>query len=170
VSLAIRSETAADYAAIHEVNVLAFGRDNEARLVEVIRASAEFIPELSLVAVDGESVVGNILFSRVAIRARERVLPALALAPVAVRPQLQNRGVGSELVRRGLDACRRLKHRIVVVVGHPNYYPRFGFTSARAFGLEARYPDPVFMAQELVPGALRGVRGTVEYSAAFSQA
>ncbi len=169
MSLAIRAETAADYAAIHEVNVLAFGRDNEARLVEVIRASAEFIPELSLVAVDGESVVGHILFSRVAIRAREGVLPALALAPVAVRPQLQNRGVGSELVRRGLDACRRLKHRIVVVVGHPNYYPRFGFTSARAFGLEAPYPDPVFMAHELVPGALRGVRGTVEYSAAFSQ-
>ncbi|MBI1814801.1 MAG: N-acetyltransferase [Deltaproteobacteria bacterium] len=169
MSLAIRAETIADYAAIHEINALAFGRDDEARLVEAIRASAEFIPELSLVAVDGTTVVGHVLFSRIALQTSEGALPALALAPMAVRPKFQNRGVGCELVRHGLDDCRRLGHRIVVVVGHPNYYPRFGFTSARALGLEAPYRDAAFMALELMPGVLRGVRGTVEYPAAFSQ-
>ena len=163
----VRPETAADLAAIHEINTLAFGRDSEARLVDAIRASNDFVPGLSLVAEQDGRVVGHILFSQIHIRSERTLIAALALAPMAVHPDLQNQGIGSRLVRDGLAACRRLGHRIVVVVGHPNYYPRFGFTSARALGLQSPYPDPVFMAQELEPGALRAVSGTVEYPPSF---
>ena len=164
----IRAEREADQAAIRALNVRAFGRENEARLVDGLRASTYFIPELSLVAVDASDVVGHILFSRIDIRTAEGVVPALALAPMAVLPAHQRHGIGSALIRRGLGECQRLGQRIVVVVGHPNYYPRFGFTSARAKGLEAPFPDPVFMVQELTPGALDGVCGMVEYSPAFA--
>ena len=87
---------------------------------------------------------------------------------MAVLPKRHHQGIGSALIRYGLDVCRRLGHQIVVVVGHPRYYPRFGFSSARAKGLEAPYPDPVFMVQELTPGALTGVRGVVEYPPPFA--
>jgi putative acetyltransferase len=167
--IVIRPETAADCAAICDVNARAFGRDDEARLVDELRRSDAFIPELSLVAVEDGVVCGHILFSRIRIRAGDTTVPALALAPMAVHPEAQRRGIGSQLVRRGLEECRRLRHGIVVVVGHAAYYPRFGFEPARARGLEAPFPvaDPSFMVRELIPGALAGVRGTVEYPPAF---
>lgn len=167
-SMIIRAEQAGDIASIQAVNVQAFGRDNEARLIDLLRSSPAFIPELSLVAIDTAQVVGHILFSRIHIRTPERDVPALALAPMAVRPERHHQGIGTALIRCGLDVCRRLGHQIVVVVGHPRYYPRFGFSSARAKGLEAPYPDSVFMVQELTPGVLTGVRGVVEYPPAFS--
>jgi putative acetyltransferase len=164
----IRAEGEADRDAIRRVNARAFGRANEAQLVDALRASTSFVPELSLVAVDDARVLGHILFSRIHIRTPERSVPALALAPVAVLPECQNHGVGSALIRRGLEECRRFGHRIVVVVGHPNYYPRFGFSPARAKGLDAPFPDRAFMVRELVPGALDGVCGRVEYPPAFA--
>jgi len=166
----IRAETPADIEAISEVNRLAFGRENEARLVETIRDTPGFIPALSLVAERDGRVVGHVLFSRIAIRTGGGPdIPALALAPVAVLPEHQGQGIGAALIRTGLDRARDLGHRIVVVVGHPNYYPRFGFTPARAQGLEAPFPvsDPAFMALALVPGALDGVHGLVVYPEAF---
>ncbi len=170
--ITIRPETAEDYAAIHEVNALAFGREVESRLVEALRESPNFITELSLVAVETGRVVGHILFSPMTIETKDGAVPALALAVLAVRPELQNQGVGSQLVREGLERCRSLGHRVVVVVGHPAYYPRFGFSSARARGLEAPFPvpDEAFLALELVPGALGGVAGTVKYPPAFGEA
>jgi putative acetyltransferase len=167
----IRPETAEDYAAIREVNELAFGREVESRLVEALRRLPDFVPELSLVAVDAGQVVGHILFSPMVIETRDGAVPALALAVLAVRPEFQNQGIGSELVRDGLKRCRALGHRIVVVVGHPNYYPRFGFSPARAQGLEAPFPvpDEAFLALELVPGALHGVAGMVRYPPPFDQ-
>ncbi len=166
----LRPETAADQPAIHEVNALAFGRENEAQLVDAIRASAAFVQGLSLVAVEQSRVVGHILFSRVHIRTPECLVPALALAPLAVHPDFQNRGIGSQLTRHGLENARRLGHAIVIVVGHPNYYPRFGFTPARAKGIECPFPVPdgAFMVQELTAGALEGVQGVVEYPPAFA--
>jgi putative acetyltransferase len=168
----IRPETAEDYAAIHEVNALAFGQEVEPRLVENLRRLPEFTPELSLVAVEAGRVVGHILFSPLVIETKDGAVPALTLAPLAVRPELQNQGIGSELVRDGLERCRSLGHRIVVVVGHPNYYPRFGFSPAGARGLEAPFsvPDEAFLALELVPGALEGVAGTVKYPPPFDAA
>ena len=164
----IRPETAADRPAIYDVNRLAFGRAAEARLVDAVRVSPGFIPALSLVADDAARVVGHILFSRIAIRTPDRRVAALALAPVAVHPARQSQSIGSALIRQGLAESTRLGHRIVVVVGHPRYYPRFGFSSARARGLEAPFPDAAFMVLELIPRALAGVLGTVEYPPAFS--
>ncbi|OGP56518.1 MAG: GNAT family N-acetyltransferase [Deltaproteobacteria bacterium RBG_13_52_11b] len=167
--MTIRPEREEDHAAIDEVNRGAFGRENEARLVENLRRSSTFIPELSLVAVKDVSVVGHLLFSPIAIQMGNSNLPALALAPVAVRPEYQNQGIGSQLVRHGLRQCRDLGHKVIVVVGHPEYYPRFGFSSARAKGLEAPFPvpDEAFLILELVPGTLEGIKGVVNYPSEF---
>ena len=168
-SISIRPEREEDYAAIGEINRVAFGRENEARLVQNLRRSPNFIPELSLVAVKDGSVVGHILFSPIAIQLGDGNLPALALAPLAVRPEYQNQGIGSQLLRHGLKQCRDFGHKVIVVVGHPEYYPRFGFSSARAKGLDALFPvpDEAFMALELVPGDLNGVSGMVIYPEEF---
>jgi len=167
--ITIRPETAEDYAAIHEVNLLAFGQEVEPRLVKNLRRLPDFIAELSLVAVEAGRVVGHILFSPFVIETKDGTVPALTLAPLAVRPEFQNRGVGSELVRDGLERCRILGHKIVVVVGHPEYYPRFGFSPARARGLEAPFPvpDEAFMVLELVPSALDGVAGIIRFPPPF---
>jgi putative acetyltransferase len=166
----IRPEIPADIPAIYAVNQLAFdGREAEPRLVDDLRLSDSFIPELSLVAeVDGR-VVGHILFSRIHILTESGPLPGLSLAPMAVLPRYQNRGIGSALVQHGLSECRRLGHGIVIVLGHPGYYPRFGFSAALAKALEGPYGDvgEAWMALELVPGALDGVRGVVVYPPAF---
>lgn len=170
--ITIQPEREEHYTAIHEISALAFGRENEAKLVESLRKSAEFIPELSLVAIENGRVVGHILFSRVNIRAKTGSVPALGLAPMAVHPEFQNRGVGSELVDQGLAGCRTQGHRIVVVIGHPRYYPRFGFTSARARGLEVAFPvpDEAFMVLEIAPGAFKNITGMVIYPPEFSDA
>jgi putative acetyltransferase len=170
--ITIRQERMEDQSAIHEVNVLAFGREDEARLVATLRRSPSFIPELSLVAVKGGRIVGHILFSQVAIETETDAVPALALAPMAVRPEYQRQGIGSNLVNVGFEECRRLARKIVIVVGHPTYYPRFGFSSAREKGLEVPFhvPDEAFMALELVPGALDGISGMVKFPPAFDAA
>jgi putative acetyltransferase len=158
-----------DDLAVHTVNSLAFGREEEARLVEAIRSSPESIPELSLVAVLGDKIVGHILFSPIVIETADGPLPAISLAPVAVLPEVQQRGIGSALVRWGLDACHRLGHRIVIVLGHPAYYPRFGFSAEMAKDLGCPYGEvgEAWMALELQPGALSGVQGVVRYPPAF---
>jgi putative acetyltransferase len=167
----VRRETPADYAAVETVNRLAFGQDREARLIEAVRQAAEYIPELSLVAeVDGQ-VVGHILFSPIAIRTAVKSAAALALAPMAVRPEFQRRGIGSQLVRAGLEACRRLGHARVIVLGHAAYYPRFGFAPASRWGIRTPFPAPdeAFMALELDPSALDGCAGVVEYPPVFNE-
>ena len=128
--ITIRPEIPLDYSAIFEVNNLAFGKENEPRLVEIQRHSPDFTPELSLVAVLEDQVVGYILFSPVVIEKSGGGISILALAPMAVRPEFQNQGIGSELVRQGLEACRRFGCRMVVVLGHSHFYPRFGFEPA----------------------------------------
>jgi len=166
----IRPETPADIPAIYAVNQLAFdGGEAEPRLVDTIRLSDDFIPELSLVAEADGRVIGHILFSRIHIQTEAGAIPALSLAPMAVLPEYQNRGIGSMLVRGGLEESRRLGHAIVIVLGHPNYYPRFGFSAGMAQTLECPYGDagPAWMALELIPGALHGVRGKVVYPPAF---
>lgn len=165
----IRPETRDDIDWIAEINRLAFGSDVEVELVRAIRNSPDFISELSLVAVKDGCVAGHILFSPVRIISTDREVSALALAPMAVMPEYQRRSVGSELVRRGLEACAKLGHRIVIVIGHPEYYARFGFRPAREYGLDVSFdvPDEAFMALELESGALQNVSGTVEYGPEF---
>src|SRR5437879_1244482 len=127
MSTILRPETVADHEAIRRVNRLAFGQDDEARLVDALREGGYV--RLSLVAERSGQLVGHILLSDLPIVTEAGTIPALALAPMAVLPEFQNQGIGSALVRRGLEACREQGHKIVVVVGHPRYYPRFGFST-----------------------------------------
>ncbi len=166
----IRSETPSDHAAVHDLVVAAFGRDNEAVLVDRLRMRPDFIPDLSLVAEIDGTIVGHVLFGPMWIDSPDGPIDAIGLAPVAVLPEHQRRGVGSALIRHGLDRCRELGHRLVIVIGHAGYYPRFGFSSARAFGHAAPLPidDKHFMALELVPGAFQGVTGVIRYPPEFA--
>lgn len=167
--LEIRQQLPGDDPDVNKVNALAFEREAEAQLVEALRADPDSIPELSLVAVlDGE-IVGHILFSPIRIETAEGSIPAISLAPMAVLPEYQNQGIGSALVRWGLETCRNLEHRIVIVLGHPDFYPRFGFSAALAKALECPYGDvaEAWMAIELEQGALSGVSGVVRYPPAF---
>jgi putative acetyltransferase len=166
----IRPETPTDIPLIYAVNQLAFdGRQEEPDLVDAIRLSDDFIPELSIVAEDNGRVVGHILFSRIHIQIVKGPIPAISLAPLAVLPEYQNQGIGSALVRHGLAECQRLGHAIVIVLGHPGYYPRFGFSTQLAQALECPFGDAgdAWMALELIPGALDGVRGRVVFPPAF---
>ena len=111
--------------------------------------------------------MGHILFSELPIETDQGVLDAVSLAPMSVLPKWQRRGIGSALVRHGLEACRERGKAIVVVVGHPGYYPRFGFSAALAKNLYGPFSGEAWMAIELKPGALEGVRGAVRYPEAF---
>ncbi|HEU4368988.1 MAG TPA: N-acetyltransferase [Methylomirabilota bacterium] len=167
--ITIRAEQPGDAATVGEVHTAAFGRPDEARLVERLRARAR--PYLGLLAVDGAEVVGHIVFAPVTLHCYQAPYTVLALAPMAVRPASQRRGVGSALVREGLAACREAGHDVVVLVGHPAFYARFGFVAARPLGLlsEPAFPDEAFMVAELTAGALRGRRGVVLFSSDYGE-
>lgn len=169
--LSCAHETHNNFASIRSVVTAAFGRTSEAELVEAIRSSPNFIPNLSLVAVEDEEVRGHILFSPIVIEAQRQTVPALALAPLAVIPARQNEGIGTRLVQSGLSKCRELGHNIVVVLGSPQYYGRFGFQATSRFGILSPFPvpDEFFMVLELKPGALINVSGTVRYPAYFDE-
>ena len=164
----IRTETKEDHQAVWLVNEKAFGQRNEADLVDALRTTAS--PYISLVAVVDGQVVGHIFFSPVSIESENDAFTAMGLAPMAVLPEFQNQGIGSQLVREGLKECQLLGHQIVVVLGHPNYYPRFGFAPASLKGIRSEYdvPDEVFMIQELNKGALGGRGGLVKYHQEFN--
>lgn len=165
----IRTETLEDHGFVRRINELAFGQPNEADLVDALRVNAG--PCISLVAVVDEQVVGHIFFSTVSIESKSGSFTAIGLAPMAVLPEHQNQGIGSQLVREGLKACRQLGEEIVVVLGHANYYPRFGFVPASSQGIRSEYdvPDEVFMIAELTAGALNGRRGLVKYHPEFGK-
>ena len=165
--LTIRPERPADVPSIRAVNERAFGQPDEAALVDAVRARGERC--ISLVAVDGARLVGHILFTPVTIGEPDQVHEAAGLAPLAVDPDHQRRGIGGRLVARGLDRCRESGFRIAVVLGHPSYYPRFGFVPARLHGIRFALdvPDDLFMVTELVPGALDGCTGEARYAQEF---
>jgi putative acetyltransferase len=165
--IVIRREAPADAAAVREVNRGAFGQPDEAALVDRLRAHAALY--LGLVAVDDRELVGHILFTPVPLHTAAGIVTFLALAPMAVRPARQRQGIGSTLVREGLAACRAAGYGLVVVVGHPPFYPRFGFVRARPLGLtsEPAFPDEAFMVAELTAGALHGRRGVIRYGPEF---
>lgn len=164
----IRAETEADHSAVHEVNERAFGRAGEADLVDALRRNAR--PQISLVAELDGRIVGHIFFSPVSIESEGSNSYALGLAPMAVLPEFQNQSIGSRLVRRGLEESLSMGHEVVVVLGHPDYYPRFGFVTAKRKGLLCEYdvPEEAFMVVELREGALAGRRGLVRYRPEFS--
>jgi putative acetyltransferase len=167
--MTIREEQSDDVAAIRRVILEAFDGPAEADLVDRLRANGKFA--LSLVAeLDGQ-VVGHILFTEVAIEDAEPCPRALGLAPLAVLSEFQRRGIGSALMHSSLERCRNMGHDAIVVVGHPKYYPKFGFLPASRYGLRCEYdvPEDVFMALELRAGALPGIEGLVRYQPEFAE-
>jgi putative acetyltransferase len=165
----VRPETPEDIPAIRDVIEQAFGRAAEADLVDALRRNGK--ATLSLVAEDNGLIVGHILFSPVTIITGERESSGVGLAPLAVFPDFQNRGVGSSLVKNGLDRCREAGHLFAIVLGHPHYYPRFGFAPARRFGIRSEYDvaDENFMAIDLQDGALQNQAGLARYQPEFNE-
>ena len=161
----IRHETASDREAVFRVESAAFGEEVEARLVDQLRDSGHSI--LSLVAEEEGEVVGHLMFSPMTIEGPNGRWDAVCLAPLAVMPSHQRKGVGGELMEAGLEELRVAGHRAVVLLGHPSYYPRFGFRPAREFGLHFQDDRDAFMALELYPGALDGVSGDVKFAPEF---
>jgi putative acetyltransferase len=164
----LRTEQPRDPTGIRTVHLAAFGSPAEANLVDELRAVAR--PLVSWVAEEDGQILGHVLFSPVTLTGHSE-LNLLGLAPLAVLPPSQRRGVGTALVHAGLEACREFGVGAVVVLGHPTYYPRFGFRPAANFGLTCEYDSPpeAFMALELQPGHLAAASGTIRYHDAFRE-
>jgi putative acetyltransferase len=163
----IRTERESDVASVHGVHEAAFPTSSEAYLVDGLRRMVE--PIVSLVAEERGKVVGHILFTPVSLDCRPDFM-IMGLAPMAVSPGHQRVGIGSALVRAGLDHCRLIPASAVVVLGHPDFYPRFGFVPSTRFAIRSEYdvPEDVFMALELDPGCLNGLSGVIRYHDAFN--
>lgn len=165
----IRGEEIGDLESIRQVNLAAFGQPNEADLVDALRGVAD--PFISLIAEDDGEIVGHLCLTPVVVERNEaEPLVILGLAPMAVAPSRQNQGIGTQLVNAALEAARNAGFRAVVVLGHPDYYPRFGFEPAAPKGLTSEYdvPAPVFMVAELVEGAAAELQGVARYHPVFA--
>ncbi|MDQ7780247.1 MAG: N-acetyltransferase [Planctomycetota bacterium] len=162
----IRFEVEKDGVAVHALNTASFDTRAEADLVDALRVQAQ--PFVSLVAEDEGLVVGHIMFTPVSLSGHPQ-LKIMGIGPMAVESSRQRKGIGSGLVRAGLEECRKLGFGAVVVLGHAEYYPRFGFVKSTEYGIDSEYKvrPEYFMALELQDGYLRGVSGTIKYNAVF---
>lgn len=167
--ITIRPERPADIAAIHHVNAAAFAQPQEAELVDALRRAGGLT--ISLVAVHHGRIVGHIAFSPVTITSDTAVVDAIGLGPMAVLPEWQRQGVGAQLIETGLETCRDTGVGLAVVLGHPGYYPRFGFTPAKPYGIvwEHEAPAEAFMVRALQPEALARTQGVVRYRPEFDR-
>lgn len=141
-------------------------------LVKKLRNSKAFIPELSLVAIDqNQNIVGHLMLTINRIISENTEANSLSLAPVSVLPNLQNRGVGTRLIKEAIKRAKELDYESIIVLGHPDYYPRFGFQPTNLWDIKAPFdiPDEVFMALELTDSALENVQGVVKYPEAFNE-
>ena len=167
----IRLETPDDIPAIRLINERVFHVSAEAEIVDKIRdAGADTV---SLVAEEEDRVVGYVLFSPATIEGRERCVPGMGLAPMAVLPEWQRQGIGSKLLERGLEILRGCSCPFVIVLGHPEYYPRFGFEPASKYGLKSHWenvPDEAFMVLMFDAEAMEGVSGVARYRDEFDEA
>lgn len=168
MNILVRKEEEKDYKKIYEVNKLAFGQENESKLIEKIRKGKNFIPDLSLVAEIGNKIVGHIMFSKIII-VGSSVFETLALAPMAVIPAFQKQGIGSELIKKGMAKAKEIGFDSIIVLGHRDYYPKFGFERASKWNIKCpfEFPDEAFMAIELTEKALENKAGTVKYPNEF---
>lgn len=166
----VRQEMPTDYPSVYNINIAAFKGNEEAKLVDRLRSSNSFIPELSRVAIVDGTIVGYILFTKINIVGKDCNEDSLALAPVAVRPDWQRRGIGSKLIREGLELATQMNYKSVVVLGHADYYPRFGFIPTNKWGIKPPFEiaAQLFMGLELQKNAFANLEGTVIYSKEFN--
>lgn len=166
----ICSEQPEDYQTIFNIHKQAFGQDNEAELVNALRKTTNFNPELSLLAFINNEPIGHLLLYPVSLETNKGNLIELGLGPVAVKLNHQNKGLGTKLIKEGIKKARQLGYTAIVVVGNPKYYKRFGFIKASIKGLkvELDVPEEDFMILELIPDALKNINGLVKYSQEFN--
>jgi len=171
----IRQETEADHEAVFHLVEEAFrtldiSDHREQFMIERLRKSESFIPELSMVAcLNDGTVVGHILMTKITIEGEDHSHPSLALAPVSVLPEYQNRNIGSQLIVAAQNKALELGYTSIVLVGHAKYYPRFGYERCSRYGIKMPFeaPDINCMVVELVPGALERIKGIVQYDPSF---
>ena len=174
MKIVVRQETNEDFEIVYEVVKTAFlnaehTNGDEQNLVVRLRKSAAFIPELSLVAVIDDTIVGHIMFTKIKIKNGMKEFESLVLAPVSVVPEMQNKGIGTKMIIEGHKIAQGLGYGSVILVGHPSYYPRFGYVPASRFGITAPFdvPDEAFMVCELSANGLYGVAGVVQFPEEF---
>ena len=172
MNILFRQENKDDYTAVSNVIQRAFEKEemsdhSEQYLVERLRNSEAFIPELSIVAKINQKIAGHILLTKIKVVNKESV--SLALAPVSVLPEYQGKGIGGKLIETAHKKAKELGFGSVILLGHENYYPRFGYEIAKKYGIKLPFdvPDENCMAIELIKGSLKGVEGTVVYPNAF---
>ncbi|OQX99213.1 MAG: GNAT family N-acetyltransferase [Bacteroidetes bacterium 4572_128] len=170
MEIKIRKEKETDFSKVYELNILAFEEKEEAVLVDHLRKNDEFNPQLSLVATLNDEIIGHILFTKIKIIDDNRnESESLALAPMAVSPKYQKKGIGGKLINAGLKKAKELKFKSVIVLGHEHYYPKFGFVPTTRWNIKCPFevPDNVFMGLELVENGLKNVTGVVQYMKEF---
>lgn len=152
------------------INDMAFGREDEGKLVEKLRKNKKFSKDLSLVACMGNEIIGHILFFPIQIKSDNKDIESLGLSPMSVIPELQGLGIGSQLIKKGLAKAIKMGYKSVLVLGHDKYYPKFGFSPASKFNITCSFdvPEEVFMALELEKTSLQSVSGCVEYPKEFN--
>lgn len=172
MDILIRHERKNDYDKIRKINDLAFGQENEGKMIDALRKTSDYNYLLSLIAESENKIMGHILFYPIKIKNKREEFTVLSLAPMAVHPEYQNKGIGRKLVERGIDIARENGYSAVIVVGHPKYYPRFGFTPASNWGIQLPFdvPDETFLALEIKENALKNCSGNVEYPKEFYDA
>ena len=176
-TVTIRKENPLDHSFVIELTEKAFetleiSDHNEGKLVDKLRKAPTFVEELSMVAELNGQVVGHILFTPIAIDNGSQQFQSLVLAPVSVLPEYQKMGIGGQLIRAGHQKAKELGFQSAILLGHPEYYPRFGYKPASTWGIKTHIPlpsDDVFMAVEITEGGLKGVSGMVVFPAEFSQ-
>ena len=167
----ISPEKPEDIAAIRSLNELAFGRPQEAKIVDNLRNNCAGL--LSLVAVVSDKIVGHILFSPAVIEGQHGTLKGMGLAPMAVLPGMQRQGIGAQLVRKGIENLKTTHCPFIIVLGHARYYPRFGFEKASLYGVKCQWegvPDEAFMICWLERSTMPPVSGFAKYRKEFEDA
>ena len=171
MKIIIGVETEDDIEPITRLHITAFNGDSEAKLVEKLRKTPKYVPNLSLVAKYKKRIIGHILFYPIEIQTKRNKVDSLALAPISVLPSFQHKGVGGRLIKEGLEAAQKLGFKSAIVIGHSEYYPKFGFRKASEYGIVAPFdvPDINFFAIELAKNGLKNCSGTVEYPREFNE-
>ncbi len=170
----LRPEKLVDYKAVFKLIEEAFNSEQfsdgkEQFLVEKLRKSNAFIPELSIVVEYRDEILGHILLTKIKIVNKKESFDSLALAPVSVKPKLQKQGIGGQLIKESHRLAKKLGYQSIVLLGHENYYPKFGYELCSKYGIKIPFeaPDENCMVIELVENGLQGVNGTVQYDKAF---